>query len=316
MCTVKTPERFSFRFKAMGSPCEIQLFARNQEQCQTAFQAAHQEVVRLEQKYSRFLPESVTSKINSYSEPYEWLAIDPETDALLDYADTVYQQSEGLFDITSGKLREIWDFKNHRVPTFEEIADCVKLIGWNKVRRRQAAIQFTQPGMQLDFGGVVKEYAVDCCLTQLRSHGISSAMVDLGGDIGCNGPQPGDKPWSVGIRNPRQPERPMSTILVSQGALATSGDYERFFEKDGQRYCHILNPQTGWPVSGCRSVSVLAPHCVIAGSLSTSAMLLGKEKGLPLLEKTKLPFLLIDQKGQIFSNQSFNSADSVPTSDS
>ena len=152
--------------------------------------------------------------------------------------------------------------------------------------------------MQLDFGGVVKEYAADRAAEALRLHGVRGGFVDLGGDIRIVGPRPGGEPWRVGVRDPRAPDRALAGIPVREGAVTTSGDYERFMIVAGRRYSHLLDPRTGWPVEGLRSVTVLAPLCVLAGSATTIAMLKGEDGGA-WLENLGLPHLRVDHSGKV-----------------
>jgi FAD:protein FMN transferase len=154
-------------------------------------------------------------------------------------------------------------------------------------------------GMELDFGGYVKEYAADCAVRVCREAGAAHGLADLGGDVALMGPHPDGSPWQVGVRHPRHPEKPIATIEMPAGAIASSGDYERFFEVDGRRYCHILNPKTGWPAGGLSAVSVLAPACVIAGTASTVAMLKGPTEGPAWLEELGLPYLCVTAAGGV-----------------
>jgi thiamine biosynthesis lipoprotein len=153
--------------------------------------------------------------------------------------------------------------------------------------------------MEIDFGGIGKEYAADRTMAAAFDAGIRHGFVNLGGDIRVIGPQPDGRPWRIGIRHPRDPERTIAHLELREGALATSGDYERFFDFEGRRYCHILNPKTGWPPEDSpQSVSVLAPLCTVAGSCSTIAMLHG-ERAAGYLHAQGLPFLLVDRRGEV-----------------
>jgi thiamine biosynthesis lipoprotein len=153
--------------------------------------------------------------------------------------------------------------------------------------------------MELDFGGFGKEYAADRAAEVLIGKGAQHGYVNLAGDMRILGPKPNGQPWQIGIQNPRDPGRVVATIPVERGALATSGDYERFFELDGKRYCHIIDPKRGFPVTYWRSISVLAPVAIVAGSCTTITML--KERaGLEFLESTGMDYLAIDQAGEIY----------------
>lgn len=290
-------QQWTFPFYAMGSPCEIRLYAEFEQRAADIVAVARDEVSRLERAYSRYRDDSIVSRINA-TRPYEAVEVDDETAALLNYAQTAYTQSEGLFDITSGLLRAAWDFKSGRLPTEEAIAALLPRVGWHKMRWQAPFISFTEPGMQLDLGGYVKEYAVDAVVRLCRARGATAGIVDLGGDIHVIGPHPDGSPWQVGIRHPRKPEAAIISATVQTGAIASSGDYERYMEVDGRRYCHILNPFTGWPVYGLAAVAVAAPLCLLAGTAATIAMLKGREAGPAWLEELGLPYFWVTEDGE------------------
>lgn len=286
----------------MGSVCEVRLYADDAQRAQAQADAAQVEVHRLEKIYSRYLDDSVTSRINRSAGDLRGVDVDEETAGLLDYAMTAWEQSEGLFDITSGVLRRVWDFKTGRIPMQAEIDNTLQLVGWDKLRWRRPRLVLPYTGMELDFGGYVKEYAADRAAQTCRDAGARHGFVDLGGDIALIGPHPDGAPWEVGVRNPRNPEVAIAQIALSSGGIASSGDYERFFERDGKRYCHILNPLTGWPVNGLAGVSVVAEQCLIAGTATTIAMLKGSGGGPEWLEDLGLRHLHIDTQGRIGGN--------------
>lgn len=286
-----------FPFRAMGAPCQLQLYG--DQDLDRAAQPAIADVSRLEQKYSRYLPESVTSRINRSAGDEAGLEVDDETAALLDYADTGYRESRGLFDVTSGILRRIWDFKSGRLPSREALSAVLPLIGWDEISWTRPRLVLPRPGMQIDLGGYVKEYAADRVAELCRRAGLRHGLVDLGGDLAVIGPHPDGSPWRIGIRHPRTPRAAIARLDLDRGAIASSGDYERFMTVDGVRYCHIFDPRTGWPVSGLASVSIAAPHCVVAGTAATIAMLLGEQEGREWLAELGLPHLCVDRELRI-----------------
>lgn len=283
----------------MGSACEVRLYAVDPLQARKLADIARAEVGRLEKIYSRYLDDSVTTRINRSAGDTRGVEVDAETGGLLDYAQAAWEQSEGLFDITSGVLRRVWDFKVGRVPTQSAIDDTLQLIGWNKLRWQSPRIILPIAGMELDFGGYVKEYAADRAAQACRDAGARHGFVELGGDISLIGPHPDGAAWEVGVRNPRNPEVAIAQISLGKGGIASSGDYERYFERDGKRYCHILNPLTGWPVDGLAGVSVVAEQCLIAGTATTIAMLKGAIEGPEWLEELGLKHIYIDTQGVI-----------------
>lgn len=287
------PHRFPFT--AMATDCELVLEADDAGQVRAGAEAAMAEVRRIERKYSRYAPSSWLSRLNAAA-GVQAVPCDTETRALLDYADTLYRSSQGLFDITAGVLRQAWDFRTPRVPAAAELAAVRARIGWSLVRRDEGSVYLPQPGMEIDLGGFGKEYAADRAAAVLRQCGLQRGYVNLAGDLHVIGPRADGRPWIIGIRDPFDRDRLAASIPIMQGGLATSGDYERGFEIDGRRYGHVLNPRTGMPVSHWRSVSVLAANALMAGSCSTIAMLLEAD-GLRFLRDSGLDHLAIDRFG-------------------
>jgi len=295
-------KKFHYRFRAMGSPCEIILEQECKDTSRAVVSLLEKEVRRLENQYSRFLPNSITTRINESAGRGISIAIDQETEKLLDYADTCYEQSDGLFDITSGSLRKIWNYhdleQKQVLPDDSVIRKELEKVGWKKVERQPGRICLPLIGMEIDFGGIVKEYAVDCVAAIAEARGIGPGIVELGGDIRMFGNTTGES-WRVGIRDPHGAvlSSTIAFIKVQQGGIATSGDYERYSLIKGKKYSHILNPLTGWPVEGLSSVTVLADQCIVAGSAASIAVLKG-EKGIDWIKALGLPFLCIDQRGR------------------
>jgi thiamine biosynthesis lipoprotein len=284
-------------FQAMGSPCELRLAARDAQEADALVRLVHDDVARLEQRYSRYRDDSDLSAINRVAAAGGSTTVDDETAALLNYAHTCHGQSGGLFDITSGVLRRAWRYDRAELPERAQVQRLLDQVGWHKVRWEPPRLTFTVPGMEIDFGGIVKEYAADRAAALLLQAGMQHGLVNLGGDVRIVGPQPDGTPWRIGVRHPRRPGELCATLELSSGALATSGDYERCIVIDGVRHGHVLNPRTGWPVQGLASVSVVAPLCVVAGSATTIAMLM-EHDGPAWLAGMALPHLWIDTDGR------------------
>jgi thiamine biosynthesis lipoprotein len=293
-------QHFDHQFTAMGGPCRIRLDCAVEADALEATAAAEAEVRRLERKYSRYLDDSLTSRINRAAGSGAATAIDAETAGLLHYADTLWQESGGLFDLTSGVLRQAWDFKSGQPPRQSKLDPLLSLVGWDRVRWGQDSVSLPVAGMQLDFGGCVKEYGADAAAAALRQSGISHGLVDLAGDMAAVGGQADGKPWQVGIRSPVEQGRAVAGVHLVTGGLASSGDYERCIEFGGRRYGHILDPRRGWPVEGLAAVSVAAPQCLVAGSSATMAMLMPQEEALAWLEELGLPWLAVDREQEVY----------------
>ena len=310
---MQTLQKFRYTFRAMASDNVIELFAPSKPQADATAEAAMAEVQRIEAKYSRYRPDSVVSAINAAA-GIEPVAIDDETAHLLDYAAICFEQSAGLFDITSGILRRVWNFNASQPPKRDAITPLLPLIGWPKVVRDvvrdvahaatgdSARVFLSSRGMEIDFGGFGKEYAVDRAAAVLLSFGLRHAFVSLGGDVTVTGPRADGEPWQLGIRHPRHQDDVIAQLPIASGAIATSGDYERFFDFEGKRYSHILDPRSGESVHGFQSVTVLAPTCLVAGSVSTIAMLKGSAGAAAWLRDSGAAYLAVDETGEIISN--------------
>ncbi len=288
---------FSFPFEAMGTGCVLHLYAERENTADMAATSAIDEVRRIETRYSRYSERSWLSEINLAAATGRTIEMDDETAALLDYAFACHRISGGLLDITTGVLREMWNFTSGILPSAEEVAALLPRVGMDKLIWERPRLRFRQPGIELDFGGIGKEYAADRAAAVCKANGLTRGLVDLGGDIRILGPQPDGQPWRIWIRHPRMPDTAIAVVELTTGALATSGDYERYMEVDGKRYCHLLNPRTGWPVAGLSSVSIVAEDCLLAGSLASVAML--KERNGPAwLESLNMPHLWVDEQGR------------------
>lgn len=290
-----------FPFRAMGSACEVVLASSSDKDAQRLAQMAISEVIRIERKYSRYTADSVVSHVNQQAGVAP-VACDDETWALLQYAAKLHEQSGGMFDITSGVLRQAWNFQLAVLPAQEKVTAVLSKVGWHKVLLQNQSVFLPDIGMEIDLGGFGKEYAADRAAQVLQAQGVKSGHVNLAGDMRFLGPKPTGEPWMIGIQDPRHSSQVIATLPIMQGGLATSGDYERYFELGGQRYCHVINPLTGWPVTYWRSVSVTAPATVVAGCTSTMAMLM-EERGLAFLQATGFDFLAMDYTGKVHMRQ-------------
>lgn len=283
----------------MASRCEVRVYARDESTARAWAGAAIAEVRRIEAKFSRYRDDSVTAAINRAAGAAP-VQVDDETAALLDFGARLHAASGGLFDLTSGVLRRAWDFRSGRVPAQDEIDALRALIGWSRVEWRRPHVRLPQPGMEIDFGGIGKEYAADRAAGVLLAQGARHGFVNLGGDVRAIGAQPDGARWRIAIQHPRTGgAAAIGAIDIAREAVATSGDYERFFEKDGRRYCHILDPRSGWPAAHWQCVSVCAPLAVAAGACSTIAMLKPVADALAFLRGQDVDFLAVDAGGRV-----------------
>lgn len=259
----------------MASPCETLVDSDDGFLANHLLQLAAGEAWRIEQKFSRYRQDNIVHAINHSGG--ERIRVDDETADLLDFAEQCFELSDGLFDVTSGVLRQAWRFDgSDRLPSAAQVQALLPRVGWHRLRWRRPYLSLPAR-MEIDFGGIGKEYAVDRVLSLLCKETSVSVLVNLGGDLRASAPRKGTLPWIVGVSGVVGPGAPLPPVLeVRSGALATSGDAYRFLLKDGKRYGHILDPRTGWPVCNApRSVTVAAQTCTEAGMLSTFALLQG-----------------------------------------
>ena len=264
-------------FQAMGSPCELLVDTDNEKFALELLEMVAAEAWRIENKFSRYLPDNIIAKINeSAGQP---VTVDEETANMLDFAATLYQLSEQRFDITSGVLRKVWTFDgSERIPAARDIDRIIAAVGWHRVSWQRPNICL-QSGMQIDFGGIGKEYAADKVAGMLGNEASCGCLVNFGGDLVATGEARSANGWQIGIEAPGSAGvLAQKLIHLETGALATSGDSRRYLRKGGKRYSHILNPLTGWPVEDApQSITVAAGTCTQAGMLATLAMLRGAD---------------------------------------
>lgn len=274
-------------FRAMSTECRVHVHGVSLGQVQDLMRALIPWVAGFEAKYSRFLPDSLIGRINTAAGEH-WVEIDPETERIIDLCQELAFFTSGAFDPTALPLIKLWNWKANppRLPDDAAINAARDLVGWRKVMRRPGGIFLPLRGMCLDLGGIGKEYAVDSVVSMARQRGIPNVLVDFGHDVRVCGAAPGKTFWWIGLEDALHPGQCWAGAAVTDHAVATSGDYVRYFEQNGRRYGHIIDPRTGFPVNnGCRAASVIAPSCTMAGILSTTALILGPKDGLHLIEK-------------------------------
>jgi len=265
------------RFVAMASPCEVLIDEVPAPMARQILDAVASEAWRIERKYSRYRGDSVVHQINASAG--HQIDVDVECADLLDFAATLTRLSEGAFDITSGVLRKAWTFDGgDQVPAQAQIDALLESVGWHRVEWQRPVLKL-QVGMQIDLGGIGKEYAVDsaAALVDKISPGLS-CLINFGGDVAARNTRRNGKPWRVGIESCARTGTAQRVVELSRGALATSGDSRRFVFRGGHRYSHILDARTGWPVRNApHAITVAADTCTQAGTLTTLAMLKGKD---------------------------------------
>jgi thiamine biosynthesis lipoprotein len=267
----------------MGTVVEIMAVGQDAGRVESAVDAAFTEMTRLEQLLSSYQPDSEISRVSQDGTDFD---ISRETAEVLALGLDVARRSHGAFDMTLGRLKSLWGFDTDHpaLPDESLIPGTLVGIGPNDLKLTDRHVKKCNPQLKLDLGGIAKGYAVDRAVAVLRQHGIESAAINAGGDIYLLG-RKGNRPWRIGIQHPRQKGAVLETVQVSNRAVVTSGDYERFFEQDGQRYHHIFDPGNGFPARGCQSVTVIADSVALGDALATAAFVMGPQAGLQLLSR-------------------------------
>ncbi len=307
---------YKTRFPLMGGGAVVEFVDdRGRERAERIARAVEDEARRIEIKFSRYRESSVVSEINRNAGRTP-VAVDEETDMLVQSALELALLTGGRFDPTVGALRRAWDFKSSRVPSAQEIAALLPLVNAGAVSRRNRTVFLRREGMEIDLGGVGKEYAVDRAARLLREEGIEKAIVNFAGDVRTVGSRGDGRPWKVGVADPRDRGRCRFAVrALGDAGIATSGDYERGFVKDGVRYHHILDATTGWPARGVASATTVAASAFRAGRFATAAFLLGAEAGLALLEGAPgLEGALITEDGTILATTGMRFFSDLPGS--
>ncbi len=298
----------------MDTFCTITVVSPSQERAGEAIEAGFAEIKKLEGLLNYFSPESEITAINraAGNRPVK---VSKETLEMVKKAVETADATDGAFDPTIAPVIKLWKFSrqtsNHSIPSRNVIKNALRLVNYKKIKINDSSseIYLEEKGMEIDLGGIAKGYAADKAVEVIRAKGIKSVLVAIAGDIKGIGLKPDLQPWKAGIQNPRpkdsKAEKPwediFATLYLRDKAISTSGDYQRFFIKDGKRYHHIIDPKTGYPAeSGLISVSVIAPEGYMADGLSTGIFILGSNKGITLLESMSIDGIIVDTNKKIF----------------
>jgi len=292
---------YKYHQVSMGTVIEITLLTDREEVARKASLQAFQEIRRIEEWMSPWKEKSDVSRLNR-SAGKEWTSVSPETFQVLKKGQGLSERSEGGFDITIAPLSDLWRKarENGIPPPLEEVRKRLSLVNFRDLWLRPEGKAFLKKeGMAIDLGGIAKGYAVDRASERLFALGVQHFIVNAGGDVRTRGFKK-DRPWSIGIQHPRAPEKLLAVLSVSDAAMATSGDYERFFFHQGKRYHHLLNPKTGFPAEECQSVTVLSKEATLADGLSTAIFVLGPERGVALCQTMEgVECLMVDKNGKV-----------------
>jgi thiamine biosynthesis lipoprotein len=274
---------------AMGSELRVSIWAANEAAASAGVDAVFAEFERLESLMSVWRDGSDVTRLNAAAGSHA-VPVSHDTIAVLEDARQISEWTNGRFDVTFGVLSDLWRFdhdQDNHVPDMSEVRRRLGLIDYRSIEvdERAGTARLAHAGMRVNLGGIGKGYAIDRSVAVLRRAGFYNFMIQAGGDFYAAG-QRGDRPWRVGVQDPRGPAgRTFAAVALSDSTFSTSGDYERFFMQDGRRYHHIIDPKTGLPAGGCRSVTILAPSATLADGLSTGVFLLGPVEGMALVNR-------------------------------
>lgn len=296
---------FTYDFDVMGTRASIELWGDSQTSANQLFNLVEQEMRRVEGVMSPYIAESELSKINR-SAASNSLKISTELYEVIKKSLAFSEKTDGLFDVSFASVGYMYDYRKGIKPGDRQLSEKLDAVDYKSILLDDQSIKFLKEGMRIDLGGIAKGYAVDRSIAILQQHGIESAIVSAGGDSRIIGNRGQDKktqetlPWVIGIRHPREKNKQALRLPLIDTAVSTSGDYERFFIEDGQRYHHIIHPATGKSTTGVVSATVIGPQSIDCDALSTSVFTMGVEEGLALIEMLEgYDAIVIDSTGKV-----------------
>jgi thiamine biosynthesis lipoprotein len=294
----------------MGGRFDISIVAKDSLTAEQNINEVIAEITRIENLISDWKPDSQVSQVNQNA-GIKPIKVDREVFELAQRALKLSEITNGGFDVSFAAMDRIWKFDGSmtEMPSAEAIKKSVEKVGYKNIilDSVQSTIFLKLKGMKIGFGALGEGYATDKCRTMMIAKGIEAGIVNGSGDMSTWGKQPNGQPWKIGITNPFKPEKLLAVVPLNQGAVTTSGSYEKFVIFDGKRYSHIINPATGYPATGLCSVTVFGPNAETANGLSTSMMVLGQTEGLLLLQKfPDYSCVMITDNGKVIKSKNFS----------
>ncbi len=294
----------------MGGRFDISIVAKDSLTAEQNINEVIAEITRIENLISDWKPDSQVSQVNQNA-GIKPIKVDREVFELAQRALKLSEITNGGFDVSFAAMDRIWKFDGSmtEMPSAEAIKKSVEKVGYKNIilDSVQSTIFLKLKGMKIGFGALGEGYATDKCRTMMIAKGIEAGIVNGSGDMSTWGKQPNGQPWKIGITNPFKPEKLLAVVPLNQGAVTTSGSYEKFVIFNGKRYSHIINPATGYPATGLCSVTVFGPNAETANGLSTSMMVLGQTKGLLLLQKfPDYSCVMITDNGKVIKSKNFS----------
>ncbi len=303
---VNSQQVYKQTLKLMGSRFDITVVANDSVQGHIYINDAIEEISRIEQLISSWDPKSQTSEVNRNA-GIKAVKVDKELFDLIERSIAISKLTDGAFDITYASMDKIWKYDGSMIqmPSEDVIKASVRKIGYqNIILNKEATTVFLKlEGMKIGFGAIGKGYAADKAKDLLMSKGVKSGIINASGDMNTWGLQLNGEPWKVAITNPMDKTKAYGLLPISDGAVVTSGNYEKFVEFNNVRYSHIIDPRTGYPSTGIISVTVFAPKAELADALATSVFVMGKEVGLNRINQLpKVECIIIDEHGNVFTS--------------
>lgn len=294
--------------RLMGSSFELIAVEEDQPLAQQRLREGVAEIQRIETLLTEFSDDSQTSLLNKHAGERA-VKVDREVYELVQRCLRLSHLTQGAFDITAGALKALYNFKQREpmVPGAEVLSDRLSVTGYRYITLDKDSIFLTRKGMRIGFGAIGKGYAADKVRTLWKGSGVSSGVINASGDLTAWGMQPDGRPWRVGIADPREPSQILLWLPVDDAAIATSGDYEQYFEIDGIRYSHNIDPRTGVPVRGIKSVTIISPSAELSDALATAVTVMGTGAGMHLIEQLPgVHGIIIDDQDRLFSTKNID----------
>jgi thiamine biosynthesis lipoprotein len=309
-CTPKEQELQRRAQFIMGTLVEITVRGVDTEKAQSAITSAFDEILRLENLMSTHIAHSGISQLNNLAGEESAFAVSPDVLTVIRRGIFWGNKSQGALDISIGPVSSLWSFDNDNpsIPNAKSLKEATHLVNFRKITIDESNVHLKQQGMSLQLGAIAKGYAVDKAMKVLEKNGIRHGLINAGGDLIALGERKDGLPWSIGLQHPRQPEKLSASFSLSGKAVATSGDYQKYFMQNGTRYHHILDPATGMPARGVISCTIIAETVMDADALATAVFVLGPEKGMALVDSVDgVEGMMITESGTTLFSKNFES---------
>jgi len=304
----KTSQKIYKRIlKLMGNRFELSVVNESEDVAEKNIDLAIKEIQRIEGLLTTFNEHSQTNQVNKHAGIHP-VKVDPEVRELIERCIKISEITQGAFDISYGSIdKSLWNFDQNMtsLPDAETARSMVRLINYRNIiiNKEESTVFLKEKGMRIGFGGIGKGYAAEKAKDLLKKKGIKAGIVNAAGDLSTWGLQPNGKPWTIGIADPEKSDHPFSALDITDMAIATSGNYEKFAVIDGKKYSHTIDPKTGLPVSGIKSVSIISPNAELADALATPVTVMGIKAGLNLINQLPLvSCIIIDDDNKLYTS--------------